>query len=75
MARTPLLAGVGERIGAAVARRFHDAGWNVALVSRAGDVADLLADELDRSVAFRADVTDETAVEDAVPSDLLLDAP
>lgn len=66
MAETLLLAGVGERIGAAVARRFHDAGWNVALVSRSGDVADPLADDLDRATAIRADVTDEAEVRRAV---------
>lgn len=66
MADTLLVAGVGERIGAAVARRFHDAGWRVALLSRSGDVADPLAEELDDAVSIRADVTDEADVERAV---------
>lgn len=66
MASTLLLAGVGERIGESVTRRFHAAGWNVACIARSGDVTDSLADELDRVLAVRADVTDEDAVSRAV---------
>lgn len=62
MASNLLLAGVGERIGESVARRFHAAGWNVACVARSDDVIGRLADELDRVLAVRADVTDEEAV-------------
>ncbi|MDZ7745016.1 MAG: SDR family oxidoreductase [Halobacteriales archaeon] len=64
MAQTLLLAGVGERIGTGVARRFDAAGWQVALVSRSG--TEDLADGLDSAVSIRADITDESAVERAV---------
>ncbi|MFB6117402.1 SDR family oxidoreductase [Halosegnis sp.] len=57
-AGTLLLAGTGERLGTAVARRFHEAGWSVALVARSGDIVDPLASDLDRAVALRGDVTD-----------------
>lgn len=70
MTRTLLVAGVGETIGTAVARRFAEDGWNVALLARSGEVTDPLAEELrERGVdalALRADVTDPEAVEAAV---------
>lgn len=58
MTDTLLLAGCGPTVGASVARRFHDAGWNVALVSRSGGTADEFAATLDRAASFHGDVTD-----------------
>lgn len=69
--RTLLVAGVGETIGAATARRFADDGWNVALLARSGGVTDPLAEELRDghdvdALALRADVTDREAVDRAL---------
>jgi NAD(P)-dependent dehydrogenase (short-subunit alcohol dehydrogenase family) len=71
VSRTLLLAGAGPRLGAAVARRFARAGWDVALLARSGTVAEPLAEELRtehpvETLAVRADVTDPEAVDSAV---------
>ena len=70
MTRTLLVAGVGKTIGAAVARRFAEDGWNVALLARSSDVTDPLAEALRErgsdALALRGDVTDREAVEAAV---------
>jgi len=64
---TAIIAGVGPTIGEAVARRFHDAGMNVALLARSAGRIDALAEELgDGALAVQGDVTEPAAVEDAV---------
>jgi NADP-dependent 3-hydroxy acid dehydrogenase YdfG len=67
MTRVAVIAGVGPTIGAAVARRFHDDGFAVALLARTEEYVRTLADDLgDGAVAIPTDVTDEAAVESAV---------
>ncbi|MFB6220971.1 MAG: SDR family oxidoreductase [Halolamina sp.] len=69
MPETAIVAGVGPTIGEAVARRFHDAGMNVALLARSTDhIEDLAAELGERALAVRADVTDQDAVAAAAES-------
>ncbi|MEZ3164637.1 SDR family NAD(P)-dependent oxidoreductase [Halorubrum sp. RMP-47] len=67
MTRVAVVAGVGPTIGAAVARRFHDDGFAVALLARTEEYVRTLAADLgDGAVAIPTDVTDESAVRSAV---------
>jgi len=60
---TVIVAGVGPAIGAATARRFHDAGYDVGLFARSAERIEALADELgEGALAVRTDVTDDDAV-------------
>ena len=62
-----LVAGGASGLGEATARELVARGARVAVVDLDGDKATALAAELgDAAVAFRADVTDEAAVEAAV---------
>ncbi|WP_277182724.1 SDR family NAD(P)-dependent oxidoreductase [Caballeronia sp. BR00000012568055] len=67
--RTVLVTGAARGLGAVVARRFHDAGYKVALADIAIDAAQALANELseDGSTAFaiKLDVTSKTDFEAA----------
>jgi len=58
--RVALITGASSGIGAAVARRFHEAGASIGLVSRRGD--DL---GLEPGMGLACDVRDRAAVEDA----------
>jgi NAD(P)-dependent dehydrogenase (short-subunit alcohol dehydrogenase family) len=65
--RTVLVTGAARGIGAAVARRLHAAGANVALVGLEPELLERLAVELgDRAAWFEADVTDFDALQRAV---------
>ena len=67
MTRTLLITGASTGIGAATARAAAKAGWNVALLARSKDKLDQLADEIgDGALAVECDVTDRSAVKDAV---------
>ncbi|MFB6205518.1 MAG: SDR family oxidoreductase [Haloglomus sp.] len=69
MADTALVAGVGQRIGEAVVREFHGAGYDVGMFARSDEIIGALADELgDGALAIEADVTDTDAVEAGVAS-------
>jgi NAD(P)-dependent dehydrogenase (short-subunit alcohol dehydrogenase family) len=57
-----VVVGVGVGNGAALARRFHQAGYAVALLARSGEVTAELAKELPGSRAYACDVTDEASV-------------
>jgi 3-oxoacyl-[acyl-carrier protein] reductase len=59
--RVAFVTGASRGVGAAIARRFHEAGAAVALASRSGD--DL---GLDGALGVRCDVRDRAAVEAAV---------
>lgn len=67
MTDTVLVAGVGRRIGEAVVRELHDAGYDVGMFARSGDVIDPLADDLgDGATAVETDITDPDAVAEGV---------
>ena len=72
-----MVVGVGGGLGAALGRRFAAAGMKVALVARGDAVSGPLAAEIEAAggvaTAYRADTTDEAAVDDTferVRSDL-----
>lgn len=61
--RVCAVVGVGPGLGAAYARRFHNAGYAVALLARSTAATAPLAAELGGSVrAYACDVADEAAV-------------
>ncbi len=67
MAKTIFITGASSGIGAATARAAAKAGWNVALFARSEDKIKDLASEIgDAALAVPGDVTDLSAVEDAV---------
>ncbi|NBB91639.1 MAG: SDR family NAD(P)-dependent oxidoreductase [Gammaproteobacteria bacterium] len=56
--RTVLITGAASGLGAAMARRFHRAGWEVVIADRDADGAQALADELgQRASPVAMDVT------------------
>lgn len=61
-----LIAGVGEGLGGAIARRFAAAGYAAVLVARSIDRLQRIAAEIEsaggRGIAYAADVRDERAV-------------
>lgn len=56
------VVGVGPGNGAALARRFHAAGYAVALLARSTELSSALARELDGARAYACDVADEASV-------------
>jgi NAD(P)-dependent dehydrogenase (short-subunit alcohol dehydrogenase family) len=66
MPRTVVVAGVGERIGESVARKFATEGASVALLSRSASYLEALAEELDETpgtgLAVPTDLTDPGSV-------------
>lgn len=59
-----MIAGVGPKIGEAVARELHDAGYDVGLFARTeAFIEDLAADLGAGALAVPTDVTDEASVE------------
>ena len=62
-----LIAGVGDGLGGAVARRFAAAGFATVLVARSADRLERIADSIERAggrgVAYVADLREEAAVE------------
>lgn len=61
-----LVTGVGPGTGAAVARRFADGGYRVAMLARDADRLAALEREIPGSIALPCDVTDPAALEHAV---------
>lgn len=57
-----VVVGVGPGTGAALARRFSDGGYAVALLARREGYLNTLAATLDDARAFPADVTDEEGI-------------
>lgn len=56
------VVGIGPGNGAAIARRFAQEGYAIALLSRSTDLSDSLAQELEGARAYRCDVTDPASV-------------
>lgn len=57
-----VVIGVGMGNGAAIARKFSEAGYKVALLARTLEFTSKLADELDDAIAIACDVTNEQDV-------------
>jgi NAD(P)-dependent dehydrogenase (short-subunit alcohol dehydrogenase family) len=57
-----IITGVGPGTGSAMARRFHDGGYRVALLARSAERLTALAEELPGSIALPCDVTDPAAL-------------
>jgi len=67
------IVGIGPKNGAAFARRFHKAGYQLALLSRSTELSAELASELGDANAYACDASDTGSVEAAfsqVRSDL-----
>jgi NAD(P)-dependent dehydrogenase (short-subunit alcohol dehydrogenase family) len=56
-----IITGVGPGTGAAIARRFHTGGYQVAMIARNGERLAELARELSDSFAVACDVSDAAA--------------
>jgi NAD(P)-dependent dehydrogenase (short-subunit alcohol dehydrogenase family) len=56
------VVGVGPGNGAALARRFHAAGYAVALLARSTELTNALAGELSGARAYACDVADEASI-------------
>lgn len=61
-----LITGVGPGTGAAVARRFAEGGYRVAMLARNADRLAALAEEIPDAIALPCDVTDPAALEAAL---------
>ena len=69
-ARVALVTGASSGLGAEMARQLASRGWHVALLARRVDRLAEVARDVEaagpRALALGVDVTDETAVRDAV---------
>lgn len=70
MTNTPkplaLVTGVGPGTGAAIARRFAEGGYRVAMLARNADRLAALEKEIPDSIAVPCDVSDPAALEQAI---------
>lgn len=60
--KVAVVAGVGPGNGQAIAQRFSDAGYQVALISRHAEKLESLATEISNAHAYSCDVGDEASV-------------
>jgi NAD(P)-dependent dehydrogenase (short-subunit alcohol dehydrogenase family) len=61
-----LVTGVGPGTGAAIARRFSQGGYALAMLARNGERLGVLEREIGNSHAYRCDVTDEAQLDRAI---------
>jgi NAD(P)-dependent dehydrogenase (short-subunit alcohol dehydrogenase family) len=61
-----IVTGVGPGTGAAIVRRFHEGGYQVAMLARTAERLDELASELPDAFAAACDVADPAALERAL---------
>src|SRR4030095_9496632 len=61
-----LVTGVGPGTGAAIARRFADGGYRVAMLARDAERLSALEAEIPDSIAVPCDVTDAVALKAAL---------
>ena len=61
-----LVTGVGPGTGAAVARRFADGGYRVAMLARTAERLEALADEMPGAQAFACNVAKEAELDRAI---------
>lgn len=64
MSKTCLVTGVGPGTGAAIVRRFADAGYDVAMLARNSDRLAALATELPTAHPWPCDVSNREALQD-----------
>lgn len=58
-----LISGVGPGTGSAIAKRFVEGGYRVALLARNGERLAIVERELENARGYRCDVSDSSAVE------------
>ncbi len=63
MTQTILITGASSGIGAATAKKFLDAGWNVALLARRLDKLEEIRGSHENAISIVCDVTDEAEVQ------------
>jgi NAD(P)-dependent dehydrogenase (short-subunit alcohol dehydrogenase family) len=61
-----IVTGVGPGTGASIVRRFHEGGYQVAMLARSADRLATLADELPDAFALPCDVSDPAALHSAL---------
>ena len=61
-----LVTGLGPGTGAAIARRFSQGGYALAMLARNGERLGVLEREIGNSHAYRCDVTDEAQLDRAI---------
>ena len=61
-----IVTGVGPGTGAAIVRRFHEGGYQVAMLARTAERLEALANELPDAFALPCDVTDPVALQAAL---------
>jgi len=61
-----LVTGIGPGTGAAIARRFSQGGYKVAMLARTRDRLDALEGELPNAKAYPCDVTDENQLDSVI---------
>src|SRR5262245_47418700 len=64
--KVALVTGVGPGTGSAIVRRFAEGGYRVAMIARSTDRLAALQDEIPGACACPADVTDATAMNEAI---------
>ena len=61
-----LITGVGPGTGAALVKRFADAGYTIAMIARNEERLAALASDVADTHAYPCDVSDEDALKDCV---------
>jgi len=61
-----IVTGVGPGTGASIVRRFHDGGYQVAMLARSADRLDALSNEFRDAFALPCDVSDPVALQAAL---------
>ena len=64
--KTCVITGVGWGTGNAIARKFANSGYSVAMLARRGDRLEQLESEIENAHAFPCDVTDTTALKETL---------
>lgn len=65
MAQTIIITGASSGIGAAVAHKFLESGWNVALLARRLDKLTEVSESFENALSIVCDVTDEDSVQNS----------
>lgn len=60
-----VVVGIGPKNGASFVRRFHEAGYRIAMLSRSTELSSSLVKELGDGKAYACDVADDAAIVNA----------